>query len=200
MINADASKVGPKKILRSEAEDGALTIAFNPETYASSYTGDGFVAEVSEFVSTPLSFKESVVNQVSKDVASVGTADIDIISFNVKAEGDQGELKLNGITLDLKESKNAINKISILSTGDSEEVGSTAKTVATVTEFGANNTLDITFAEPLSLVEGNNWLRVRYDSKMMLQLKANLMQQLLLLILAQQVRILLMEIQKANAF
>ena len=163
--NADASKVGPKKILRSEAEDGALTIAFNPETYASSYTGDGFVAEVSEFVSTPLSFKESVVNQVSKDVASVGTADIDIISFNVKAEGDQGELKLNGITLDLKESKNAINKISILSTGDSEEVGSTAKTVATVTEFGANNTLDITFAEPLSLVEGNNWLRVRYDSK-----------------------------------
>ena len=83
--NADASKVGPKKILRSEAEDGALTIAFNPETYASSYTGDGFVAEVSEFVSTPLSFKESVVNQVSKDVASVGTADIDIISFNVKS-------------------------------------------------------------------------------------------------------------------
>ncbi len=163
--NADAAKVGPKKILRSTADDGALTVVFNPETYASAYTGDGFEAEVAEYESKPLAFKEAVVKQLSKDVAAAGATDLDIISFNVKAEGDKGALNLKGITLDLKASKKAISKITVLGKAETEEATSTAKTVATVTEFGANNTLDIQFTEPLALVEGDNWLRVRYDVK-----------------------------------
>ncbi len=163
--NADAAKVGPKKILRSTADDGALTVVFNPETYASAYTGDGFEAEVAEYESKPLAFKEAVVKQLSKDVAAAGATDLDIISFNVKAEGDKGALNLKGITLDLKASKKAISKITVLGTAETEEATSTAKAVATVTEFGANNTLDIQFTEPLALVEGDNWLRVRYDVK-----------------------------------
>lgn len=163
--NADAAKVGPKKILRSTADDGALTVVFNPETYASAYTGDGFEAEVAEYESKPLAFKGAVVKQLSKDVAAAGATDLDIISFNVKAEGDKGALNLKGITLDLKASKKAISKITVLGTAETEEATSTAKAVATVTEFGANNTLDIQFTEPLALVEGDNWLRVRYDVK-----------------------------------
>ena len=163
--NADAAKVGPKKILRSTADDGALTVVFNPETYASAYTGDGFEAEVAEYESKPLAFKEAVVKQLSKDVAAAGATDLDIISFNVKAKGDKGALNLKGITLDLKASKKAISKIIVLGKAETEEATSTAKTVATVTEFGANNTLDIQFTEPLALVEGDNWLRVRYDVK-----------------------------------
>ena len=163
--NADAAKVGPKKILRSTADDGALTVVFNPETYASAYTGDGFEAEVAEYESKPLAFKEAVVKQLSKDVAAAGATDLDIISFNVKAEGDKGALNLKGITLDLKASKKAISKITVLGKAEIEEATSTAKAVATVTEFGANNTLDIQFTEPLALVEGDNWLRVRYDVK-----------------------------------
>ena len=163
--NADAAKVGPKKILRSTADDGALTVVFNPETYASAYTGDGFEAEVAEYESRPLAFKEAVVKQLSKDVAAAGATDLDIISFNVKAEGDKGALNLKGITLDLKDSKKTISKITVLGKAETEEATSTAKTVANVTEFGANNTLDIQFTEPLALVEGDNWLRVRYDVK-----------------------------------
>ncbi|OWP33459.1 secretion protein [Prevotella intermedia] len=163
--NADAAKVGPKKILRSTADDGALTVVFNPETYASAYTGDGFEAEVAEYESKPLAFKEAVVKQLSNDVAAAGATDLDIISFNVKAEGDKGALNLKGITLDLKASKKAISKITVLGKAETEEATSTAKAVATVTEFGANNTLDIQFTEPLALVEGDNWLRVRYDVK-----------------------------------
>ncbi|ATV54991.1 secretion protein [Prevotella intermedia] len=163
--NADAAKVGPKKILRSTADDGALTVVFNPETYASAYTGDGFEAEVAEYESKPLAFKEAVVKQLSNDVAAAGATDLDIISFNVKAEGDKGALNLKGITLDLKVSKKAISKITVLGKAETEEATSTAKAVATVTEFGANNTLDIQFTEPLALVEGDNWLRVRYDVK-----------------------------------
>ena len=163
--NADAAKVGPKKILRSTADDGALTVVFNPETYASAYTGDGFEAEVAEYESKPLAFKEAVVKQLSKDVAAAGATDLDIISFNVKAEGDKGALNLKGITLDLKASKKSISKITVLGKAETEEATSTAKAVATVTEFGANNTLDIQFTEPLALVEGDNWLRVRYDVK-----------------------------------
>ncbi len=163
--NADAAKVGPKKILRSTADDGALTVVFNPETYASAYTGDGFEAEVAEYESKPLAFKEAVVKQLSKDVAAAGATDLDIISFNVKVEGDKGALNLKGITLDLKASKKAISKITVLGKAETEEATSTAKAVATVTEFGANNTLDIQFTEPLALVEGDNWLRVRYDVK-----------------------------------
>ena len=109
--NADAAKIGPKKILRSTADDGALTVVFNPETYASAYTGDGFEAEVAEYESKPLAFKEAVVKQLSKDVAAAGATDLDIISFNVKAEGDKGALNLKGITLDLKASKKSISKI-----------------------------------------------------------------------------------------
>ena len=161
----DAASVGPKKILRSTAADGALTVVFNPKTDASSYTGDGFEAEVAEYESKPLAFKEAVVNQLSTDVAAAGAKGLDIISFNVKAEGDQGELKLHGITLDLKGAKKAVNKVTVLSTGDKEEATSTAKTVAAVTDLGANNSLDILFTEPLALVEGNNWLCVRYDVK-----------------------------------
>ena len=161
----EAASVGPKKILRSTATDGALTVVFNPKTNASPYTGDGFEAEVTEYESKPLAFKEAVVNQLSTDVAAAGAKDLDIISFNVKAEGDQGELKLHGITLNLKDSKTAINKVTVLSTGDNEAATNSAKVVATVTDLGTNNTLDIQFTEPLALVEGNNWLRVRYDTK-----------------------------------
>ena len=53
----------------------------------------------------------------------------------------------------------------MLSTGDNEAATNSAKVVATVTDLGTNNTLDIQFTEPLALVEGNNWLRVRYDTK-----------------------------------
>ncbi|WP_232220142.1 DUF4465 domain-containing protein [Prevotella falsenii] len=163
--NHNLAKVGPKKILRSIADDGALTVVFNPKTDASYYTGDGFEAEVAEYESKPLAFKEAVVNQLSKDIAAAGATDLDIISFNVKVEGDKGTLNLKGITLDLKSSKKAISKITVLGAADTEEATGNAKTVATVTEFGANNTLDIQFTEPLALVEGNNWLRVRYDVK-----------------------------------
>ena len=69
--------------------------------------------KVAEYESKPLAFKEAVVKQLSKDVAAAGATDLDIISFNVKAEGDKGALNLKGITLDLKASKKSISKITV---------------------------------------------------------------------------------------
>lgn len=163
--SADQASKGPGQLLRSKAENGAITVLMNPNAEFSNELGKGFEAEVSEYESKPIVFKEAVVKQLSKDVAAAGATDLDIISFNVKAEGDKGALNLKGITLDLKASKKAISKITVLGTAETEEATSTAKAVATVTEFGANNTLDIQFTEPLALVEGDNWLRVRYDVK-----------------------------------
>lgn len=86
----------------------------------------------------------------------------------------------------------------MLSTGDNEAATSSAKVVATVTDLGTNNTLDIQFTEPLALVEGNNWLRVRYDTKEDAEADTNSMQYLLHSTSVQQSKILLMEILQAN--
>lgn len=161
-----AAENGPGKTIRSKSADGAITIRFNAKSTTSYYLGKGIEATVSEYESKPMAVKEVTANQTSTDIIAAGDKNQDIISFNVKTEGDKDALKLNGVAIDLKESKQSIEKITIFSTGSKDEVpGKSAIAIATITDFGTDNTVNATFTTPVDLTEGDNWFRVRYDIK-----------------------------------
>ena len=157
-------EVGPGKTIRSEAADGALTVLFNPKEHASPYTDKGWVATVSEYAHQPMALKEVTANQLSTEIVAAGAKDQEIISFNIKTVGDQNKLTVNGITLDMKESRESIAKVTVLGTAAKDDAAG-ANVLAEVTELGSANTINIAFAAPVELAEGDNWFRIRYDVK-----------------------------------
>ena len=140
---------GPSRIIRSTATDGALTIVFNPNSGYS--TNDGWKATVSEYQSKDMEVTETEVAQASTADASIGAAEQELLTVNVKTEGNLNALSLNGMKLNLKDTQANIAKVSVWQ-------GETKLGEAT-----AAAEVDVTFAEAVVLNEGENLFTVKAD-------------------------------------
>ncbi|MBP3768060.1 MAG: DUF4465 domain-containing protein, partial [Prevotella sp.] len=146
-------KTGPGKTIRSTAADGALTIVFSPNTSSSYYTGDGWKATVSEYQSKPMTVNAVEVAQASTADASIGAAGQELLTVNIKTEGDQNALLLSAMTLNLKGTEANISKVSVWQ-GDTQ-----------LGEAAAAAEVSVSFSEPLQLAEGDNLFVVKADVK-----------------------------------
>ena len=151
-LNDNAQQnVGPGKIIRSTAEDGALTIVFSPNESSSYYTLDGWKATVSEYESKDMAVIGVEATQASTADASIGASDQELLNVNVKTEGNLNALSMSGINLNLKGTEANISKVSVWQ-GETK-LGETAA-AAEVT---------VTFSEAITLAEGDNTFVVKVD-------------------------------------
>lgn len=148
---SDDYKKGPQQVIRSTAADGALTIVFNPNnTYSSAA---GWKATVSEYQSKPMTVNAVEVAQASTADASIGAAGQELLTVNIKTEGDQNALLLSAMTLNLKGTEANISKVSVWQ-GDTQ-----------LGEAAAAAEVSVSFSEPLQLAEGDNAFVVKADVK-----------------------------------
>jgi len=153
-LNDNAQQnVGPGTIIRSTAEDGALTIVFNPNASYSSYTLDGWKATVSEYQSKDMEVAAIEATQASTADASIGAADQELLTVNVKTEGNLNPLTMSSMKFNLKGTEANIAKVSVWQ-NDSKIGEATAAAEVTVT-----------FAEAVTLAEGDNTFVVKADVK-----------------------------------
>ena len=151
-LNDNAQQnVGPGTIIRSTAEDGALTVVFNPNASSSYYTLDGFKATVSEYQSKDMEVTAIEATQASTADASIGASDQKLLTVNVKTEGNLNPLAMGGMKLNLNGTEANISKVSIWQ--NETKLG----------EATAAAEVDVTFSEAVSLTEGNNLFTVKAD-------------------------------------
>ena len=142
--------VGPEQIIRSTATDGSLTIVFNPKT-SYSYYYNGWKATVSEYQTKDMEVKETEVTQASTADASIGAANQELLTVNVKTEGNLNPLAMGGMKLNLNGTEANISKVSVWQ--NETKLG----------EATAAAEVDVTFSEAVSLTEGNNLFTVKAD-------------------------------------
>ena len=142
---------GPGQIIRSTADDGALTIVFSPNASSSYYTLDGWKATVSEYESKDMAVTAVEATQTSTADASIGASDQELLNVNVKTEGNLNAISMSGINLNLKGTEANISKVSVWQ-GETK-LGETAA-AAEVT---------VTFSEAVTLAEGDNTFVVKVD-------------------------------------
>lgn len=147
--NAQQSE-GPGKTIRSTAADGSLTIVFNPKS-SYSYYYKGFKATVSEYLSKDMQVTAAEATQASTADASIGAADQDLLSVNVKTEGNLNALSMSGMKLNLKNTEANITKVSVWQ-GE-----------AKLGEAAAAANVMVTFNEAVTLAEGDNQFTVKAD-------------------------------------
>jgi hypothetical protein len=151
-LNDNAQQnVGPGKIIRSTAEDGALTIVFSPNESSSYYTLDGWKATVSEYESKDMAVIGVEATQASTADASIGASDQELLNVNVKTEGNLNAISMSGINLNLKGTEANVSNVSVWQ-GETK-LGETAA-AAEVT---------VTFSEAVTLAEGDNTFVVKVD-------------------------------------
>lgn len=140
---------GPGTMIRSTAADGALTILFNPNnTYSSAA---GFEATVSEYLTKNMEVIAAEATQTTAADVSIGAANQELLTVNVKTEGDQNVLSLNGMKLNLKGTEASIVKVSVWQ--NDMKLG----------EAMATTEVDVTFDEAVELREGDNLFVVKVD-------------------------------------
>lgn len=151
-LNDNAQQnVGPGKIIRSTAEDGALTIVFSPNESSSYYTLDGWKATVSEYESKDMAVIGVEATQASTADASIGASDQELLNVNVKTEGNLNALSMSGIHLNLKGTEANISNVSVWQ-GETK-----------LGEAAAAAEVTVTFSEAIILAEGDNTFVVKVD-------------------------------------
>lgn len=151
-LNDNAQQnVGPGTIIRSTAEDGALTIVFSPNESSSYYTAEGWKATVSEYQSKDMEIATVEVAQASTADASIGATEQDLLTVIINAEGNLNPLSMGGMKVNLKGAEEDITKISVWQ-GENK-----------LGEATATAEVDITFDEAIILNEGENLFAVKAD-------------------------------------
>ena len=151
-LNDNAQQnVGPGKIIRSTAEDGALTIVFSPNESSSYYTLDGWKATVSEYESKDMAVTAVEATQASTADASIGASDQELLNVNVKTEGNLNALSMSGINLNLKGTEANVSNVSVWQ-GETK-----------LGEAAAAAEVTVTFSEAVTLAEGDNTFVVKVD-------------------------------------
>ena len=145
----DDYTTGPGKVIRSTAADGSLTVVFNPNNSYS--TANGFKATVSEYLMKNMAVAAVEAAQASTADASIGAADQNLLTVNVKTDGSLNALTLSGMKLNLKGTEANLAKVSIWQ--DNTKLG----------EAAAAAEVDVTFGEAVTLAEGDNLFTVKAD-------------------------------------
>ena len=153
-LNDNAQQeVGPGTTIRSTAEDGALTIVFNPNASYSSYTLDGWRATVSEYQSKEMEVTALEATQTVTGDVSIGATEQELLTINVKTEGNLNALAVDQVKVNLKGSEANIAKVSVWK-GESK-----------LGEAAAAAEVEISFSEPATLAEGDNLFTLKADIK-----------------------------------
>ncbi|RRC98756.1 DUF4465 domain-containing protein [Prevotella sp. OH937_COT-195] len=160
--SSNEQTTGPGKIIRSTSPDGALTVVFNPNN--TSYYKKGWKSIVSEYKSKPIAYSSTDVTQTNTGIVSVGNKAQELLTLNVKAEGDMGTLNLGEIALDLKGTQANISKIEVFSVGKTDRaVTETDVAVATAATDGTASAVNMAAGTPVALSEGDNFFRILVD-------------------------------------
>ena len=160
LSDASEANVGPGKKIRSTSADGSLTIRFNPKTTSSYYAGTGWMATVRPFLNHDMTINEVTVNQTSSDVLAVGATDAALLDVEIVTEGTLTVKTLTGVKLDLKNSQEAVSRVSVYYNNENNR--------ETAVAFGAveNPTAsEVTVAGEHNLAEAGNYLWVTIDVK-----------------------------------
>lgn len=147
--NAQES-VGPGRVIRSTAADGALTVVFCPNA-SYSYYYKGFKATVSEYQSKDMAVTAVEAAQATTADASIGANEQDLLNVNVFTEGNLNQLSMSSMKLSLKGTEANIAKVSVWNGGT--KLG----------EAVAAAEVEVAFSEPVTLAEGNNAFVVKAD-------------------------------------
>ena len=146
---SDDYQSGPQQVVRSTAADGALTVVFNPNnTYSSAA---GWKATVSEYLSKDMEVTAVEATQATTADASIGAAGQELLTVNVKAEGNLNALAVSAMTLSLKGTEASLGKVSVWQGG------------ALLGEADAAATVTVAFADAVTLAEGDNLFDVKAD-------------------------------------
>ena len=139
--NATNCQVGPG-LVRSTAEDGALTILFNPNESSSYYSDKGWHATVTEYKPVPMQMESTEVTALSDAALTRGQQGAELLGINLTTTGDLTPLALQEIQLQLT-GYEAVESVVLLQG---------TKTVATAKVESA----DVVLAVNTTLAEGAN--------------------------------------------
>ena len=148
----DQQSTGPGQTIRSTAEDGSLTIVFNPNS-SYSYSYKGWKSTVSEYLSKPMAVTAVEAEQASTADATIGASDIELINVKVTTEGNLDPLQMSSMKINLKGTEVNLSKVSIW------------KNDTKLGEADAAAEVTVTFDEAVTLAEGENLFVVKVDVK-----------------------------------
>lgn len=158
---ADAT-TGPGVPLVSTADDGSLTVIFNPNTTTTSYCKKGFKGEVRQVISKPMAITAVEVAQNAPGETGVrtGSANNRLLDINVTAEGNVNPITVKGVKATLT-GVEAIKNLYLRSSGNSRDF-STATIVGRILSPETTEAT-VTFDTPLTLADGDNRLWLTFD-------------------------------------
>lgn len=127
-------------LVRSNAEDGALTVVFNANTEYWTHIGadKGWHATVSEYQPKPMTIEATELTAISSDALTRGQKSAALLGLNITTTGDLTPLGVKNITVTLSDCAAAVDSLLLLRGG---EVIAKAAVTGTNVVLSANTTL-----------------------------------------------------------
>lgn len=103
-------------LVRSNAEDGALTVVFNANTEYWTYIGadKGWHATVSEYQPKPMTIEATELTAISSDALSRGQKSAALLGLDITTTGDLTPLGVKNITVTLSDCAAAVDSLLLL--------------------------------------------------------------------------------------
>lgn len=103
-------------LVRSNAEDGALTVVFNANTEYWTYIGadKGWHATVSEYQPKPMTIEATELTAISSDALSRGQQNAALLGLNITTTGDLTPPGVKNITVTLSDCAAAVDSLLLL--------------------------------------------------------------------------------------
>lgn len=103
-------------LVRSDAEDGALTVVFNANTEYWTYIGadKGWHATVSEYQPKPMTIEATELTAISSDALSRGQKSAALLGLDITTTGDLTPLGVKNITVTLSDCAAAVDSLLLL--------------------------------------------------------------------------------------
>ncbi|MBR6121707.1 MAG: DUF4465 domain-containing protein [Prevotella sp.] len=147
--STDDYTTGPGRIVRSTAEDGALTVVFNPNQSYS--TAAGWKATVSEYLQKDMDITAVEATQASTADVSIGATAQELLNVSVKTDGGLNPQSVSSMRLSLKGTEANMTTVSVWQ--DDTKLG----------EAAAAAEVEVVFSEAVTLTEGDNRFTVKAD-------------------------------------
>ncbi|MGM9803150.1 MAG: DUF4465 domain-containing protein [Muribaculaceae bacterium] len=160
LSSSDEATTGPGKKLYSTADDGSLTVKFNPNTETSYYAGTGWNATVKPFVDHDMTITNVSVSQAGNGNVTPGSKAVQLLRIDVATEGTLTTKELTGVTLNLKGTQASISKVDVLSSGEDADFANAVTLFGSVTELSDG---DILIEGALNLSNEHHYLWVVAD-------------------------------------
>ena len=127
-------------LVRSNAEDGALTVVFNANTEYWTHIGadKGWHATVSEYQPKPMTIEATELTAISSDALSRGQQNAALLGLNITTTGDLTPLGVKNITVTLSDCAVAVDSLLLLR---GETIVARAEVKGTEVELPLNVTL-----------------------------------------------------------